>query len=329
MGTQSGNGSELDLSTLRKVADATRDGLAISDARRDDMPLVYVNPAFEEMTGYAAAEVIGRNCRFLQGDQREQKGLDRVRRAIAAQGTCLVTLRNFRKDGQLFYNELSLSPLLDDAGRLTHYIGIQKDVTARVVREQLVWERGAELERLNRQLQRLAAVDDLTGLHNRRMFSMTLNREWRRALRTGTVLSLFIVDVDGFKGVNDNHGHPAGDASLRKIAGALSRVFSRAVDYVARYGGDEFVVLSAGLSPSAALGQGERVLAAVRELRVPGVDATLSVSVGIATAEVVGELVEQDLLAAADTALYRAKNAGRDRLELITLGGVRPGGQPG
>ncbi len=114
---------------FRAAMDASSIGAALSDLRLPDQPLVYVNPAFERMTGYVGAQVYGRNCRFLQGVEHDQPEVARIREAIAAHRTLTVRLRNYRRDGSLFWNELTLSPLYDTDGQLTHYVGFQKDVS--------------------------------------------------------------------------------------------------------------------------------------------------------------------------------------------------------
>lgn len=103
--------------------------VCIADCRQRDMPLVFVNSNFEAMTGYKSSEAIGRNCRFLQGEERDQQGLVEIRKALARGQSCRVVLKNFRKDGTMFWNELSLSPIRDDSGRVTHFMGIQNDIT--------------------------------------------------------------------------------------------------------------------------------------------------------------------------------------------------------
>ena len=116
----------------RAVA-ASSEGIVVTDPNRPDAPIVYVNPAFEEITGYSAAEVLGRNCRFLQGEDRDQPQLGILRSALEAGRECSVVLRNYRKDGTPFWNELSVSPVFDeDGGRLLNHVGVQKDVTERV-----------------------------------------------------------------------------------------------------------------------------------------------------------------------------------------------------
>ncbi|MBD2578544.1 adenylate/guanylate cyclase domain-containing protein [Oscillatoria sp. FACHB-1406] len=110
-------------------------GIVIADARLEDMPLIYVNPAFEEMTGYSAKEVLGSNCRFLQGKKTDRAEVDRLRAAIRAGEHCTVTLLNYRKDKTPFWNELTISPVYDERSQLTHFIGIQVNVTARITAE--------------------------------------------------------------------------------------------------------------------------------------------------------------------------------------------------
>ncbi len=106
-------------------------GMMLVDASQPDLPIIYVNPAFERMTGYAAADVMGRNARFLQGSDREQAGLATLRQALSRVEAVTVILRNYRQDGSLFWNELHIAPIRDQAGQVTHYVGAQKDVTIR------------------------------------------------------------------------------------------------------------------------------------------------------------------------------------------------------
>jgi PAS domain S-box-containing protein len=132
-------------------------GILVVRAREPDLPLVYVNSAFERITGYTSDEVLGRNCRFLQGDDRGQPALDELRAAIKDSRPCQVLLRNYRKDGSLFWNELSIVPLYDTDGQLSHFVGIQNDVTKRKRNE-------AELNALYNATALLYQADSLLGL---------------------------------------------------------------------------------------------------------------------------------------------------------------------
>ena len=122
-------------------------GITIADALDPELPLIYINEAFERVTGYPEAEVLGRNCRFLQRDDHDQPGLDDLRRALKRGEACTITLRNYRRDGSLFWNELFTSPVFDAAGKLTHFVGIQTDVTARIEAEESLRRERAELAR--------------------------------------------------------------------------------------------------------------------------------------------------------------------------------------
>ena len=125
------------LHVLKQAVDATSSGIVISDPHLPDNPIIYHNPTFERLTGYVEHEVTGRNCRFLQGPDTDKVAVDLLREAINRRTDCQVTLLNYKKDGTTFWNELYMSPVLDPrTGRLTHFIGVQNDVTARMEAEQ-------------------------------------------------------------------------------------------------------------------------------------------------------------------------------------------------
>lgn len=136
----------------RRIFRSVTSGISVSNAILPDMPLIYVNPAFEVMTGYCLEEVQGKNCRFLQGEDRDQPGLMHIREALREQREVIAILKNYRKDGTPFWNELSLSPIRNREGGLTHVVGIQMDITARV-----------EFEAALRQSEKLAAVGRLAS----------------------------------------------------------------------------------------------------------------------------------------------------------------------
>jgi PAS domain S-box-containing protein len=139
---------------------STSCGITIADAQQPDLPLIYINQAFEQLTGYPAHEVIGRNCRFLQRDDRDQPGLDDLRRALREGKDCTLVLRNYRRDGTLFWNELFISPVHDKNGNLTHFVGIQTDVTQRVEAEAELQRERTALKEINERLQALNMQKD-------------------------------------------------------------------------------------------------------------------------------------------------------------------------
>lgn len=129
---------EDELSLLMRAVEATYNGIVITDPRQPDNPIVYTNPAFTRITGYSAAEILGKNCRFLQGQEHEQPEVDKLRRSISEKSSITVVLRNYRKDGSRFYNELTVSPVCNQQGELIAFIGIQNDISARIEAEQRI-----------------------------------------------------------------------------------------------------------------------------------------------------------------------------------------------
>jgi PAS domain S-box-containing protein len=151
------------LRLLERAVTASTNSISITDPSQPDGPLVYVNPAFERTTGYPAEEVLGRNCRFLQGEDRDQPALGELRAAIREERHCTVVLRNYRKNGALFYNELSVYPVRDENDRLMNFVGVQNDITERLRTEEALREiRRAERRRIARDLHDIV-LQDLSG----------------------------------------------------------------------------------------------------------------------------------------------------------------------
>jgi diguanylate cyclase (GGDEF)-like protein len=173
-----------------------------------------------------------------------------------------------------------------------------------------------ELEESNRLLQHLSTIDTLTGLANRRRFDEAMGREWRRAMRDRTPLSLIFCDIDFFKGYNDTYGHPAGDECLRRVARCVVEMFSRPADLPARFGGEEFVVLLANTDAPGAVHLAERLRANVEALRLPHTSSPigpyLTISLGVAATVPPLRSLPADLISVADRALYQAKREGRN-----------------
>jgi PAS domain S-box-containing protein len=151
------------LRLLERAVTASTNSISITNPSQPDSPLVYVNPAFERTTGYAAEEVLGCNCRFLQGEDRDQPALGKLRAAIREERHCTVVLRNYRKNGTLFYNELSVYPVRDENDRLMNFVGVQNDITERLRAEEALREiRRAERRRIARDLHDIV-LQDLSG----------------------------------------------------------------------------------------------------------------------------------------------------------------------
>jgi PAS domain S-box-containing protein len=150
----------------------------ITDCSQPDNPIIAVNPAFTRVTGYSADEALGHNCRFLQGTDRDQPEIAMLREAVREHRAVLVILRNYKKDGTLFWNELRMAPVRDGRGRVTHFVGIQNDITGRVLAEQALVRRTADLERARDDLQEQAVqLADATQARDR--FMATVSHEMR------------------------------------------------------------------------------------------------------------------------------------------------------
>ena len=137
---------------LQLVVEASNDGIVVAEQEGDDNILIYANPAFERLTGYDVDDILYRDCRFLQSGDRNQPGLQTIREALRNRRPCRQILRNYRKDGSAFWNELSITPVFNEADQLTYFIGIQKDVSAEVRAMERVRELEAEVQELKSQL---------------------------------------------------------------------------------------------------------------------------------------------------------------------------------
>ncbi|MES1940662.1 PAS/PAC sensor-containing diguanylate cyclase [Salinisphaera sp. T5B8] len=306
----------IDLELLQHAVMDSRDGITIADARADDLPLIFVNPAFERMTGYSHDEVVGRNCRFLQRGRTEAARSEQMRAALAKGQGFSQVITNYRKDDTPFWNELSVSPIHNEHGTVTHFIGFQKDVTQRMLLDEELRARNRDLESAKEALEELVTLDALTGVYNRRHFDDRMESLFKICRRTGESLAVFFIDIDHFKAFNDRFGHQAGDNALIEVAQTLAESFQRGSDFLARYGGEEFVVVACGMEAQPARDFADRLCARVRELGLENPDAPgdgLTISVGYTVVVPHAGLDAQAVVAEADEALFAAKHAGRDQ----------------
>ena len=266
-------------------------GMALADT---EGRLVRVNPALCEMTGYGEEELLSRT--FLELTHPEDLGGTRqaLSRAYAGERVPHVVTRYLRKNGRELWVEVHTSVVRDADGRPLHLLGQVVDITGS--------------RHLEQRLRHLADHDSLTGLFNRRRLEEELERHVAHGRRYGMDGALLVLDLDGFKRVNDRYGHRAGDRALASV-GAVLRSRLRQTDLVARFGGDEFAVLL----PHGGELDAQRVAATLAEavateVTVPG--GQLSASIGYALFDE-NVLSPDDVLSAADAAMYSDKDAGR------------------
>lgn len=305
---------------LVKAINESRDGIVIADASMPGYPIIYANMGFEQMTGYPMAEVIGRNCGFLQGSDTTQAEIEMMRGSLERGEASTVTLRNYRKDGSMFWNELSLSPVHNDAGKLTHYIGIQKDETARIMLEQHLHQPAVDVETLSRQLNTLMYTDPLVGISNRRRFDEQFTSLLSTAQRTHSELAVLMIDVDRFKLFNQRYGERAGDECLRVVGNAIARSFMRTSDCAARYGGALFSVVSLGTNYQDLQQHAQKLSEKVRALGIPHGDSPLGVvtiSIGGVSRIPSRDTTADELIKLAEVSLYDAKHHGRNLVHIV------------
>ena len=306
---------EWSLEMLRSVLDTAPEGIVVCEARGPDYPLVYANAAFCRMSGYAAEELAGQDLRRLQSWDREQEARGRLRAALATGESCRVLLRNYRKDGTQFWNELLVQPLKVPPGQapageapageapagVSHYVGFCHDVSER--------ERSAT-RRMPAAISRMRE-DRLSGLHTRAHFEELLQHDWQVGLRERRMLSILALDINELGGYNDTFGRAAGDACIRRVAGVIAASFRRGSDVVARWDGGCIVAMIRNSDPATlrdfAVAIAQRVLE--QHIHHPRAqrEKFVSISVGAASLEPTGERAPQSLVQAALRALQRAK----------------------
>ncbi|MDY7002808.1 MAG: diguanylate cyclase [Cyanobacteriota bacterium] len=428
--------TEEELKLLYRAIDACQNGIMITDSTQTDNPIVYVNQGFETLTGYSKAEVMGKNPRFLHKNHPAQTALTEVSTALQEQRRCNVILKNTRKNSTRWWNQLSISPVPDTTGTLTHYIGVQTDITQRQEmelalrlseekfakafnssttpmmictlregqlldvnnsfcslsgynREELVsqstidlriWVDSKERDRItktltlkgkvknkevnfrtksgkiittllsaeviyidreacviavgeditgrkqietamsiaNQELERLASIDDLTTIANRRQFDRYLRQQWQILKREQLPLTLIMCDIDYFKSYNDTYGHLAGDYCLRQVAQAIKRSVKRPADLVARYGGEEFAIILPNTTTEGGIHVAKIIQQQVRLLEIvhnsSDVSRYVTLSIGVASIVPNQQLSREVLILAADRGLYKAKEQGKNMI---------------
>jgi diguanylate cyclase (GGDEF)-like protein/PAS domain S-box-containing protein len=290
--------AELALRLQSRALDACVNAVLITATTEKGNVIEYANPAFKRITGFDPTEIVGRDCRFLQRDDLDQEGLNAIRAGLSANREVRAVLRNYRKDGALFWNQLFIAPVPDATGKTTHHIGVINDVT--------------DLIRYQEQLEYQANYDTLTRLPNRNLLRDRLQHAIDQARRRESTLAVVFVDLDGFKNVNDSLGHSVGDRLLAVVAERLARC-ARSSDTVARHGGDEFVIVLPDLTDETALiAWMERVQASISEpVWLDGTEMYVGCSMGASLFPQDGADAEA-VMKKADLAMYRAKEMGRN-----------------
>lgn len=283
---------------LVAALNATSNGIIITD---NNGVIKWGNPAFSDLTGYTIDEIIGHKPSELvksnmQDETFYQKMWDELLSGQYWHGEII----NKRKNGSLYHEELSISPVKDANNKIIHFIGVKQDITER--------------KNLEDMLHKLANTDSLTGLFNRRVFLERLDTESDRISRSGDCATLLMLDLDFFKRINDTYGHAIGDKALKEFTHVV-KTHSRGIDIPARLGGEEFAILLPNTNQHDATVMAERLRKQVSEIVISTPKGNLQFTVSIGAALLTVDNSDGEIaLSHADSALYAAKESGRNKI---------------
>lgn len=290
--------AETALHLRHRAIEASANAIVIASATKPGYPVEYVNPAFERMTGYSTSEILGKSLRVMHGADTEQEGLAEIQNMLQERREGQATLRNYRKDGQMYWTRVHIAPVRDESGEVTHFVAAKYDITKTREYEQ--------------KLQFRAWHDPLTHLPNRHMLREKLCEAILKQEEGDAPFWVAFLDLDNFKLINDTLGHAQGDILLQEIARRLQQALHPG-DLVARRGGDEFVfILYDREPPRNAMATLHRIMSAVsRPLKLESQRLYPACSIGVAIHPQDGDEPET-LVKHADMAMYHAKEQGRN-----------------
>lgn len=279
----------------------TREGIIIAAA---DGTMLDVNEAFTRITGYSRAEVLGKNPRILASGRHDKAYYVAMWAELADKGHWSGEVWNRRKDGAVFAELLTISAVSDTQGKVQQYVAVFSNITS--------------IKEYQHELEHIARYDALTNLPNRMLLADRLRQAMAQALRREQQLALVFIDLDGFKHINDTHGHDAGDHLLITLANRMKQAL-RDGDTLARQGGDEFVAVLVDLPGELdCVPLLQRLLdAAAQKVEFAGLDLQVSASMGVAFYSKAINIEMDELMRQADQAMYKAKQAGKNRYQLF------------
>jgi diguanylate cyclase (GGDEF)-like protein/PAS domain S-box-containing protein len=301
---------------LARAVEQSANAIVITDSKGQ---IEFVNPAFTRVTGYTLEEVQGQNPRVLKSGEQAPEFYRDLWGTIMSGETWQGEFHNRRKDGTLYWEAATISPIRRSDGQITHFVAVKEDITARKEAQDGLKAANEQLRLQLKQIEELQAIlreqairDPLTDLYNRRFLSEMMPRELLRAGREGYPVSMVMMDIDHFKEFNDTYGHEAGDVVLQTLAAHLEAL-TRQGDIVCRYGGEELLVVlpNVPLGIAAERAESWRVAFAATPVIYQGQLLHVTFSLGVAAFPIHGQTAEE-VFRAADAALYRAKSTGRN-----------------
>jgi diguanylate cyclase (GGDEF)-like protein/PAS domain S-box-containing protein len=310
--------NELRLLQLTQAVEQSPASVVITDFHGN---ITYVNPRFAVLTGYTPSEVIGKNPSVLQSGYTPEEVYREMWDTIKSGQTWQGEFLNRKKNGDLYWENAVIAPVMDQAGHVLNFIAVKEDITERKRAEddlrtanQQLESRLREIEALQASLREQAIRDPLTHLHNRRFLSESIEQEFHHAKRMLESLSVILLDIDHFKVINDTYGHAVGDACLVALANLL-RGHARKADISCRYGGEEFVLVLPATNLEGAAQYAERLrrLVANEVFIIDALELKFTISLGISAYPAHGTS-HSEIINKADDAMYASKRAGRNRV---------------
>lgn len=328
--------------SFEQIVENAQDIVVVTEADKLNAPLgpkiVYVNKAFEKLTGYSKEEIKDETPRILQGSLTDKAACKKIRDALEEKKPVAETLLNYSKSGRPYWLDINIIPLINRNDEVTHFAAIERDVTEnrfhleqltkrnkdlKLLKDELknlVEERTKELQHANEKLALLAYFDPLTQIPNRRYFIDQTTRLIHFGQRHQYILAIGLLDIDDFKLINDKHGHDMGDEVLSAL-GECFKKFFRQDDAYCRWGGEEFAFAVVSSDVTSIEKLSERLLNAINEMKITtsnGIELGIKVSIGVSLRPANPDVSLEAYMKIADAALYNAKSQGKNRVSFST-----------
>jgi len=289
--------------SFEEIVKQANDAIIITDAEIDvpGPKIIYVNDAFTRLTGYSPEDVLGKTPRILQGPGTSESTRNTIREALRKKQAIRVDIKNYSKQGNEYWHDLSIIPLHNAEGKVTHFAAIQREIT--------------EHKRRVEELYTLSNIDSLTSALNRRAFDSLLSKYF--SIKSTTSCHLMVLDIDNFKVINDSFGHLAGDEYLKKFVTTIREALRDDSDMIARIGGEEFGIFLTGLDDYTVERIAKRILEAVKDISLAWNRQTIQTTVSIGISQILSTDENiNDVSSRADSALYESKTEGKDRYKV-------------